>query len=79
MAGVRERLQVPRRCPPLLLIKIYWREGKALGSEGRGLRNTQRREVGTGLYCVWSELLLYIDVGRATLERNHSYVATDGQ
>jgi hypothetical protein len=50
-------LKVPRQYPHILLVKVYLREGKALGSEGgkgvgggRCLENN--REFEHGLYCL---------------------------
>jgi hypothetical protein len=36
--------KVPTQCPIALLVRVNWREGKALGE-------TEDRALGNGLYC----------------------------
>jgi hypothetical protein len=51
-------LKVLRQCPPVLLVKVLFREGKALTNEkdnglGNELCYEQRKEVEQGLFCLW--------------------------
>lgn len=54
-------LKVSMQCPLVLLSRLRLKENRALGSEeGKGLwcRHSYEQRAETGLYCVWSEIIL---------------------